>query len=456
MITTGGAVGEVSLPADADGRIAAHDELHARPVAPITVPAMVTQLTVLTQDLTADAETGYLRGLAVARGLDLNPTDTGVAVTLDDGATLTWERHAEYSVHTVRQPLTPEALGVVLSTVAPDLLPLVPLPPGWLAGVPGRTLAAVHVLMLPSDGESDDEAAARAERLLGPGRLLGSLVKDGTARLYTTYRLRPDGTSRFLVLCADVSEGRAGRISSSLLDAERYRMLALLGFPAARRLVPRLGTIEDRLAEFTHAIEDAGRDDHALLDELIGLAAQVEAEIAAHSSRFGASLAYFTIVSERIDDLRGTSQPGLMGVFTFLRRRLLPAMATVESAGRRMDELSERVARTSDLLRTRVEVTTEAQSQDLLREIRRGQAVQLRLQETVEGLSIAAIAYYVVGLVGYAVKGLKAAGVAVDVELATALSVPFVVAGVWFTLHRVKRHLGIGDHGQGEQADDRA
>jgi uncharacterized membrane-anchored protein len=275
--------------------------------------------------------------------------------------------------------------------------------------------------------------------------MLGSRVKDGTARLYTTYRLRPDGTSRFLVLCDDVTEGRAGRIAASLLDAERYRMLALLGYPLARRLVPRLDQIESRLAELTHAIEDTRRDDHTLLDQLIALAAQVEAEIAAHGGRFGASQAFFTIVQQRIEDLRGTSVPGLMGVFTFLRRRLLPAMATVESAGRRMDELSERVARTADLLRTRVEVTTEAQNQDLLRELRRGQAVQLRLQETVEGLSIAAISYYVVGLIGYAVKGLKAAGVHLDVEVSMAVAIPLVVLGVWWTLHRVKRHLRNGE-----------
>jgi uncharacterized membrane-anchored protein len=113
-----------------------------------------------------------------------------------------------------------------------------------------------------------------------------------------------------------------------------------------------------------------------------------------------------------------------------------------------MDELSERVARTADLLRTRVEVTAEAQSQDLLRELRRGQAVQLRLQETVEGLSIAAISYYVVGLLGYGLKGLKSAGVHLDVELAMALSIPVVVVAVWWTLHRVKRHLRGGAPGE--------
>jgi uncharacterized membrane-anchored protein len=443
VTSTAGPPTDARIPADAPGRGAAHDELHARPVTPVVLPAMITQLAVLTEAHPAAEELAYLRGLAVGKGLPLGETDVGLTLALDDGATLTWERHPGYSLYTIQQAVDQPDL---LAEPEPDLLGRMPLPAGWLAGVPGRTLAAVHVVLLPAGTEDDGQAAATAQRILGPSRMLGSRVKDGTARLYTTYRLRPDRTSRFLVLCSDVTEGRAGRIAASLLDAERYRMLALLDYPLARRLVPRLDALEGRLAELTHAIEDAGRDDRALLDDLIALAAQVEAEIAGHGGRFGGSLAFFGIVQQRIEDLRGTSLPGLMGVFTFLRRRLLPAMATVESAGRRMDELSERVARTADLLRTRVEVTTEAQNQDLLRELRRGQAVQLRLQETVEGLSIAAISYYLIGLIGYGAKGLKAAGLHLDVELTMALSIPLVLLGVWFTLHRVKRHLRGGDH----------
>jgi uncharacterized membrane-anchored protein len=428
----------LTVPPDAAERVPAHDELHARPVTPIALPAMVTQLAVRNDGHAAAEEIAYLRGLAAGDGRELGETDAGRVLTLADGAVLTWERHADYSLYTVHQPIDPTA---VLDVDDPELLPMLPLPTGWLGGVPGQTLTAVHVVLLAASGQDDAEATAQAQRFVGPARLLGSRVKDGTARLYTTYRLRADRTSRFLVICTDVTDGRAGRIAASLLDAERYRMLALLGYPRARRLVPRLDEIEGRLAELTHAIEDPARDDRTLLDELIALAAQVETEIAAHGGRFAASLAFFGIVQQRVEDLRGTSLPGLMGVFTFLRRRLLPAMATVESVDARMGGLSRRVARTADLLRTRVEVTTEAQSQELLRELRRGQGLQLRLQETVEGLSIAAISYYVVGLVGYAVKGLKAGGLHLDVEIVMAVAIPLVVVGVWATLHRVKRHL---------------
>jgi uncharacterized membrane-anchored protein len=434
------------LPPDADGRAALHDEVHARAVTPIAVPAMVTQLTVLVEGHSADEESAYLRGFAAASGSRPVETAAGIAFALPGDAWLTWERHAEHSLWSVVQPLPDGALAVP----EPDLLALVPLPAGWLRQAPGRTLAAVHVVLLPADdvaAAADEAGLALARVVLGPGRVLGSRVKGDAARLHTTFRLWPDGTSRFLVLCDDVTPGRAGRIAASLLDAERYRMLALLGYPAARALVPRLGALEDRLAELAHAIEDAGRDDRALLEETVALAAQVEAEIAAHAGRFSASLAYASIVDQRVEDLRGTSLPGLMGLFTVLRRRLLPAMATVGSALRRTDQLSARVARAADLLRTRIEVTTEAQNQDLLRELRQGQAVQLRLQETVEGLSIVAVSYYVVGLIAYLAKGLKATGLHVGVEQVTALALPAVLAGVWAMRRRIHRrvHGGVDD-----------
>jgi uncharacterized membrane-anchored protein len=291
-------------------------------------------------------------------------------------------------------------------------------------------------------GGGPQAAVERAQRLLGPGRLLGSSIKDGSAQLLTTYRLRPDGTSRFLMLCGDdVTEGRAGRMAQGLADLETYRTLAMMAFPAARELQPRLAAVEARLAELTRTIDESTTDDASLLHALMQQAAEVENDTATYSTRFAASRAYYGIVQRRIDDLRGTSVPGMTGVFTFLNRRLIPAMATVEATSTRLSEAAAHLARAADLLRTRVDITNERQNQELLRSLDRGQRVQLRLQETVEGLSIAAISYYVVGLVGYAAKGVKALGVHLDVELVSGAAVPFAVVGVWWTLRRLKARV---------------
>jgi uncharacterized membrane-anchored protein len=125
-----------------------------------------------------------------------------------------------------------------------------------------------------------------------------------------------------------------------------------------------------------------------------------------------------------------------------MERRLAPAMATCFSVSERLRELSERVAQASALLSTRVEIAREKQNQSLLASMDRRAKLQLRLQQTVEGLSVAAITYYVVGLVGYVAKGLKASEVPIDPEVAMAVAIPVVAVVVWMLLHRVRRKLG--------------
>ena len=143
-------------------------------------------------------------------------------------------------------------------------------------------------------------------------------------------------------------------------------------------------------------------------------------------------------------ELRERPIPGIQTVGEFMQRRLSPAMATVAATAQRLNSLSERIARTSALLRTRVDIATEVQNQQLLEKLTRGQDMQLRLQSTVEGLSIAAISYYVISLLLYVGKALKAAGVPVNPEMATGALVPVVLWGVWRTIRRIHAKLHGG------------
>ena len=63
------------------------------------------------------------------------------------------------------------------------------------------------------------------------------------------------------------------------------------------------------------------------------------------------------------------------------------------------------------------------------------------LKSTSEGLSVIAIGYYGVGLVGYALKGAEGAGYPVDATIGMAVSVPFVVGLTWLLLRRIKRRV---------------
>jgi len=125
----------------------------------------------------------------------------------------------------------------------------------------------------------------------------------------------------------------------------------------------------------------------------------------------------------------------------YLERRFMPAMNACDSIASRLENLSRRVARASQILMARVDLALESQNRDLLNSMDQRAQLQLRLQETVEGLSIAAITYYIVGLMTYIAKSIKAAGIPVNIDLFVGASIPFVLIGVWLAVRQIKKRL---------------
>jgi uncharacterized membrane-anchored protein len=260
--------------------------------------------------------------------------------------------------------------------------------------------------------------------------------------LLTNLRMGADGFERMLVLApADTPEGRAGRISQRVLELETYRLMALRGLPVAKQLATALAKAENSLADITARLESKQESDQTLLDDLVALAAHVERATAEHGYRFSATRAYHAIVQERIAELRERPITGTQTVSEFMQRRLAPAMATVAATSQRMAALSERITRTSALLRTRVDIAAEVHNQQLLEKLTHGQALQLQLQSTVEGLSIAAISYYVVSLILYLGKALKATGLPIHPEIMAGVLTPVVLWIVWKTVQRIHERL---------------
>ena len=219
-----------------------------------------------------------------------------------------------------------------------------------------------------------------------------------------------------------------------MIELETYRTLALLGLPEAQRLAPSINRIEKRLAEVTDEMRRTEKlvDNNRLLDELTELAAELEAGAAASLFRFGASRAYNEIVQLRLQTIGERKVDHLPTWSSFLARRMQPAMRTCVTTEERQTDLSEKLARAANLLRTRVDVELEQQNRDLLKSMNERTRLQLRLQTTVEGLSVAAVSYYVVGLFGYLMKGLHDRGVPIDETLASALFVPVAVLVIWW------------------------
>jgi len=144
-------------------------------------------------------------------------------------------------------------------------------------------------------------------------------------------------------------------------------------------------------------------------------------------------------VRERLEALDEEAVPGHDTWAGFLRRRVAPAMRTCRSVEERQANLSRKLTRATTLLRTWVDVEVERQNRDVLASMNNRARLQLRLQQTVEGLSVAAVSYYVVGLIGYLAKGFLAFDHVVPPEVVTAASVPVAVLLVWWGVRRVRR-----------------
>ncbi len=420
------------LPTVHPWRVALNDEVHARPYQTLQAPQRASYLAILAQPGEREHEHAHVAELCARHGCQAPPPEASYFVADCGTFRLRWERHGEFSSYTVFED---GAGGEPFAQPAVSALP-----PEWVAALPGSLIVAAHVALLPgTEGQPNIEAISP---YFGGNTLVGAQVADGGAAAFMDFRIHQDGYSRFLLLDNGMGRRRAGRVLQRLLEIETYRMFALLAFPLAREVGAKLAVAERDLADITEQMVTQGSaDEPGLLDRLTRLAASVEKELAASSYRFGAARAYYGLVRHRIAELREQRIPGIQTIDEFMQRRLAPAMSTCESVARRQAELSERVARASDLLRTRVDIVREMQNQELLASMNRRARLQLRLQETVEGLSVAAITYYLVGLVGYAAKALKSAGYAVDVEIAMGVAIPLVALLAAVGIRYVRRSV---------------
>jgi uncharacterized membrane-anchored protein len=350
---------------------------------------------------------------------------------VDAGAwRLRWELHTEFVTWTFMVDATPglpksDGYGLALNS----------LPQQWLKALPGECLARINLWAKLTDNLQDRDELHQQFR---EDSLVACQLAEGAATLHTDFQIGPDGCSRMLLRVGSLSRRRLGRLVQRLLEIETYRMMALLGLPMARGAASDLAAAEHELADLAQAIRTAQHhEEAALLDRLTRLAGQVESDYAAQHSRFSASRAYFELVDRRIVDIRENRIPGFQSIGEFMDRRLTPARSTCEWVAKRQTALSERVSRMSSLLRTRVDFQQEESNQALLTAMNRRQGMQLKLQTTVEGLSVAAITYYITGLVHYMAEGLQAKGWIQDPTLVTALAVPIIALVVWWFTRRL-------------------
>lgn len=402
-------------------------EVHARPFHMLTTPRTVIHLAFMTGADGGAADREAITRLCQTRGSS-GPDAAARHHSIAWGSgMLRWEKHLEFSTYAWDGPGSDDRTA--------DL-------PGYPFGgefpAPGEFISGVRLEIRNSGEDADQPILADFD----PVSLCYSDMENGLARAVTDFRQDSDGLTRILILDRGLGAARAGALAQRLIEVETYRTLAMLGLPNARVLSAELDDFEIGLTGITTKLQmTKGSQNEALLEELVALAADLEASAAANLYRFGASRAYDEIISGRLAAIGEVALPGYETWHGFLARRLRPAMRTCRSAEERQANLSTKLARVAMLLRTRVDVELERQNRNLLASMNRRARLQLRLQQTVEGLSIAAVSYYIVGLINYLAKGAQSAGIlaGVNTALVTALSVPPVVLALWWVVRGIRK-----------------
>ena len=410
-----------------------NNEFHARPPVPLVGAMLVSHLVFKHSAEKAPAARDNLGKLCQGHVCNsIESSDSHLMV--DTGAfRMRWELHTEFSSYTFFRPLTSG------EELHPDATAFDAVHPEWIAGIPGKLIVATHVELRSTDEISPDSILAS---LTPNGRtMVAAKVADETAWIFTDFKI-DNGFSRFLILNAGMTQRQTGRTVQRLVEIETYRMMALLGLPVAKEVGRWLYDGEKQLADMMDRIGQArcAQDERDILAALSTLAADVEHSVARTTFRFGAARAYHGLVMQRIEELRESRISGLPTFYEFMQRRLLPAMNTCEAISRRQEELSARVARNSQLLRTRVDIELERQNQELLGQMNRRAKLQLHLQEAVEGLSVVVLTYYGSQLVQYIAKGTKELH-HLNTDVITAASIPVIAGLVAWGTRRMRKKL---------------
>ncbi len=414
------------------------NELHARPFPMLDVPCEAIFLAIKRSENAAGRD----------RSEDLNHLKTLLdrfgASHPKEGAThwsgalgkhqMKWEQHTEFVTYTIFVE------GHSDKAFDPALFDL--FPKDWLDQAPGVRMTSALVRV--ERGLDAKKVKPLLADWFVPESLAVSQVLSGDAIIASDFRIDMAGHMRLAVFAGDTAgQRRIGRIVQRLCEIETYKSMSMLGFARARALGTRLSSLDKTLsrlmADMTDTTTRATTPDQTL-SGLLETSAELENLAAQSSFRFAATNAYEAIVNQRIEVLREERFEGGQTFAEFMMRRFDPAMRTVKSSERQLETMAQRAMRAGDLLRTQVDVERSAQNQELLASMDRRADLQLRLQKTVEGLSVVAISYYAVNLV---INMIGPLGVFADVSKVTltAIATPVVILAVWWMVRRIRKAM---------------
>lgn len=412
-------------------------ELHARPFPNVKAPQVVSFLAIkqagdaAARDREADME--HLVALLKHYGAPLPNRDATHYYGAMGKFHIKWEQHTEFVTYTAfsedlsERPFDPAEFDV--------------FPAQWLAAAPGQRLTSSLLRLMPASTQAEDMLEQLREWFV-PESLAAAQVLEGAAIVASDFRIDPAGHTRFAVYAPDATgTRRVGRIIQRLLEIETYKTMSMLGFALTREIGGKVGMMDRQLSDLMAKMSAQELKPETTLNALLDVSVELENVVAQTSFRFAGTAAYKAIVDERIAALREVRFEGRQGFGEFMMRRYEPAMRTVISMERRLERMSARALRASDLLRTRVDVERSAQNQSILASMDKRADLQLRLQHTVEGLSVVAISYYAVSLAAYLLYPVSEIAGLSEGLLTAAVTVPVVLL-VWAAVRRVRQRIG--------------
>jgi uncharacterized membrane-anchored protein len=412
------------------------DELHGRPFPVLGPPCQVVYFAIKqpkdARKRDRERDRAHLIGLLDQFGVN-HPEPHATHFNASLGNTdLKWESHTEFVTYSAFTP--------VLDTHPFDPARAAVLPPEWLAKAPGQTMVAMMIRVedLP---DHEDQILPKLLDWFTSESLAVSYVLDGAAVIAGDFCIDAAGFMRFAVFVRKgTGTRRIGRIVQRLCELETYRAASMLGLPRAWELSGELNALDPRLSTLVSGLDERGESAEEALHELLSIAAQLERLAVQTSFRLPATAAYEAIVNQRISVLREMRFQGRQTFAEFMMRRYDPAMRTVRATEARLNLMADRAARAAELLRTRVDVTRSAQNQELLQSMDTRADMALRLQHTVEGLSVIAISYYVLELMAYLTAPLAEAQHFPKVWI-MAGAVPVVLLLVWAGIRRLRARV---------------
>ena len=430
------------------------DELHARPYIKLGNNLRTFHFAYLIKDNDEIKAWKHLNKYLISEGFQKLPKEHyKYWVAENENLIIRYECHTEFISLTLIYPNTILSQKKKIPNLFDDEF-LSKLPTQFLENFPGKHFLSTWIEMASS---AYNYQPIDVEKYFFHDNFSGSNVAEDGANVFISFKTDSSnfigsGFRRVFIQNKNLRTRRTGRLLQRIVELETYQVLSLLGLSQVRTETANLSYLEKKITEITKSVSGKAKKNLVNksntnqnyqndLNELSYVVAKIEEIASSTNYRLSATSAYYKLVEQRIIDLREERLKSFQTHNEFLSRRLQPAIRTCEAFSRRLESLAVRAQRADNLVRTQIELSIQIQNKNLLESMEVRARAQLRLQETVESLSIVAITYYVVGLLSTLVEPISFEKMFISKSVFLSLSVPIILIIIWYLAKMVRKKI---------------